>query len=334
MYINDEGTSRLVTATDVARRLGVSQTTVSRILSGTPGHRYAIETCRRVREEAERLGYKPNAVGRSLREGRTRVIGFYSFWNLDARNVFLAEIIGSLQRACFDTGYSLLLQTFPSETPVDQVLGELTCGRMDGVVLHTPPGNPIVEGLRRTNFPAVAVTDALPGLPSIVCDDHQGVHLALDYLEEKGHRQIAFLHPRVFIASAEARVNTFSRAMRERGLEPMLFPIEFEDVTPVLDKLLKHHTIPTAAFCWNDVTALHLLHTCRHREIRVPEDLAVVGFDGILDTQITAKELTTINAGWSEVTKAAMTVLLQRIAGDTVPEITVIPVSIRIGETA
>ena len=107
------GTITKVTARQIAERLGVSQATVSRVLRNVPGYQYSQQTRQRIQEEAERMSYRPHAAASSLREGRTRVIGFHNQKSeLDARNVFMAEVIRSLQQACLEIGHLLLLHNF------------------------------------------------------------------------------------------------------------------------------------------------------------------------------------------------------------------------------
>src|SRR4051794_3534892 len=89
-----------ITAKDIARELNLSQPTVSRILNGDEAHRAAEGTRQRVMEAAQRLGYQPNAVARSLRRGRTNTIGVHTYGRYDVRNDFLGTIVGALQCAC------------------------------------------------------------------------------------------------------------------------------------------------------------------------------------------------------------------------------------------
>src|SRR5258708_36271401 len=100
-----------VTAKDIARQLQLSQPTVSRILNGDPKHRVSPSTRERVLEAARRLGYQPNAVARSLRRGRTDIIGLYSNHDYDVRNDFVGTIVGALQRICEQGRLDLLLHS-------------------------------------------------------------------------------------------------------------------------------------------------------------------------------------------------------------------------------
>ncbi len=335
MHNPDNPGLRPITSRDIARRLGVSQPTVSRVLSGAPGYQYSAETRKRILDEAERMGYRPHAVARSLRERRTRVVGFHSWYgHLDARNAFLAEIIGSLQRSCRESDHFLMLHNFAPGTPVGDMLGELTCGRIDALVVHTCDDDPLTERLAACALPTVAVADRVTGLPSVVCDDHGGIAEAVRHLGERGHTRIAFIHPDVKLESAEARLGSYLREMDAHGWEPLCVPISYEEAAPALDVLRTADPRPTAVCCWNDVTALSLIRACMRSGVRVPEDLAVVGFDGLVDRRILARDLTTVDARWSEVTRVALDILHAMVRGEQVPSVTTLPTQLRVGETS
>jgi DNA-binding LacI/PurR family transcriptional regulator len=331
----EEANRGKVTAQDIARRLGVSQSTVSRVLSGAEGYSYTAETRQRIIDEAARMGYRPHAVARSLRERRTRVIGFCSAnGNLDARNAFLAEIIGSLQSACCHEGLFLLLHNFAPNTSAQDMYAELTSGRIDALVVHMSPAHPLIQKLRRSQLPVVAIADVVPGVPSVVCDDRDGMRRVVAHLaDERSHRRIAFLTPTEPLGSACAREEAFVREMESRGLEPIVLRVHYEHSEPSLEWIRSMADPPTAVCCWNDLTALNLMFACRDAGVRVPGDLAVVGFDGLLDPRITPLCLSTVMAHWPEVSRVALGTLQARMAGTDVPDITTMPIQFRVGET-
>jgi DNA-binding LacI/PurR family transcriptional regulator len=121
--------------------------------------------------------------------------------------------------------------------------------------------------------------------------------------------------------------------MAERGWEPLPFPVLFEEAEPALEALLALPQPPTAVCCWNDLTALNLLHGCRSRGLRVPSDLAVAGFDGLLDMRITAQVLTTVTAFWPDVTLRALDTLHRQMHGEKASDVITLPVELREGET-
>lgn len=323
-----------MTARDIAQKLGLSQSTVSRVLSGAKDYQYSEETRKRIRARAEQMGYRPHAVAQSLRQQRTRVIGFCSrHGHLDARNTFLAEIIGSLQRSCSEHGEFLMLHSFAPGTPDDVAYGELVSGRIDGLILHGNDADPLARRLAAGPLPVVAVVDRITGVPAVLCDDRGGMALAVRHLSERGHRRIGFVHAGRGLASVCARIEGYLTAMAELGLEPHLIEVDYEEAGPALAAIRSAGTPPTAVCCWNDVTALVLLEACAAAGLRVPADLAVMGFDGLLDTRLAGQHLTTVSAHWPEVTRRALEVLRARLGGGDAPEETVIDVSVRLGRT-
>jgi DNA-binding LacI/PurR family transcriptional regulator len=330
-----------VTAKDIGRRLGLSQPTVSRILSGAPGCRVSAETRRRVLEAAAEMGYRPNAIARSLRRRRTNIIGLYcGYGYLDARNAFQAAVIGGLQRAADEHHLDLLLHGVFRGTSTEDIYGELIDGRVDGLFLNTHPDDPLAEKFRASALPVVALADALPDLPSVVCDDAEGIRLLLAYLWEKGHRRIGFLCPEQVYASVAVRRDAFISVMADRGAraeEAPLLTIDGEAGESALALLPTLPVRPTAVVCWNDLTALRLMKGCREQGVRMPDDLAVVGFDGLLDFGLMARQLVTVGTDWNAAMAEAMRLLTTRIKDGpnaAIPPLTKMPVRLIPGDTA
>jgi DNA-binding LacI/PurR family transcriptional regulator len=347
MRISETTGNGSITAKDIGRALGLSQPTVSRILSGAANHRVSAETRRRVLETAERMGYRPNAVARSLRRRRTHIVGFYTGYGyLDARNAFLAAVIGGLQRACDDHRLDLLLHGVFRGGSTDDIYGELVDGRIDGLFLHTHASDPLVARLVASSLPVVAVADAIPGVPSVTSDDEAGTRLLVEHLWARGHRRIGYVRPTIRFTSVEARAAAFTAAMAERGVPAAHRPVietEYETAEPVLDALLALPEPPTAVCCWNDLAAYNLIYACRQRGVRVPEELAVAGFDGLLDPRLVPRPLVTVGADWNAVADRAMSLLVRQIharhgAGpegeaDEIPPLTRLPVRLIGGDT-
>ena len=307
-----------ITAKEIGRQLGLSQPTVSRVLSGASGHRVSSETRQRVLEAAARMGYRPNALARSLRQGRTNIIGFYTGYGyLDARNPFLAELIGGLQRAADPRRQDILLHGIFRGASTDDIYGELVDGRIDGLFIHTHSGDPLVARLQNSSLPVVAIADAIAGIPCVVADDACGTKTLLDYLWEKGHRCIGYVRPVQRFSSVERRYEAFCAWGAARGLSDRDMPVymvEFEETGPALQAILNSKNRPTAVCCWNDMAAFDLIYHCSEEGVRVPDDLAVVGFDGLLaDPRLSPRALVTVGASWGEVTACAVDLLMRQI---------------------
>lgn len=303
-----------VTAKDIASELDLSQPTVSRILNGDKGHRAAEATRKRVWETAKRLGYQPNAIARSLRHGRTDIIGVHTSHNYDVRNDFLGTVVGALQRACSDYQLDLMLHSARNGTPAAEMFGKLRDGRVDGLILHADTHDPLVEMLGESALPVVAIADALPGLDAVTCDDGEGMTQMIELLWARGHRNFAFLLPTIELASVQRRRATFSAELERRGVaatERRIIEIKYEDVEPALYEIQAQGRV--AVCCWNDRTAYNLLKVCAARGIAVPEQIAVTGFDGFLDDQLPARRLVTVKCPWENAAEAALKRLVHLI---------------------
>ena len=303
-----------VTAKDVARELDLSQPTVSRILNGDKQHRAAEATRQRVWETARRLGYQPNAVARSLRQGRTDIVGVHTNRHYDVRNDFMGTIVGALQWACSDYRLDLMLHSDAHGTPAEEMFGRLRDGRVDGLILHSDTHDPLVKMMGESALPVVAIADALPGLDSVICDDGAGMAQMIELLWSRGHRNFAFLMPKFELASVERRRLAFQSELERRGVEAdarRFISIDSEQVESVLDSLMERGQV--AACCWNDRTAYNLLRLCLARGLDVPGQVAVSGFDGFLDDQLPARQLATVKCPWEDVARAALKRLVKLI---------------------
>ncbi|MCW3059530.1 MAG: transcriptional regulator, LacI family [Capsulimonas sp.] len=334
-----------VTSKDIAEKLGLSQPTVSRILSGTQGYRASTETRQRVLEAAREMGYRPNAIARSLRGRRTDIVGFHTGYNyMSVRDAYMAAVLGGLQRVCDAKRVDILLLGVFHGRNTDDIYGELVNGRIDGLFLHTSAEDPLVAELAQSALPVVSISDAIPSLPSVVADDTDGIRQTVDYLWSRGHRRIAYIAPERHMISVDRRVETFREEMAKRRVsDATVIHREFtygdasEDdgnLDETLNTLLALPERPTAACCWNDPCAMHLLRSCAKLGMRAPRDLAVVGFDGSLDQNLMMQTLTTIAVPWDTLATRALEVLRAQIQGGEVPRETIVPVTLLRGETA
>ncbi len=213
-------------------------------------------------------------------------------------------------------------------------------GRIDGLALYSPIDDPLGKLLAASFLPVVALTDAVPDLPSVVVDDVMGARLTIEYLAAKGHRHVVYHACTRNLMSAVRRLE----ACREIGRAGCIRVTEqptpnirngphiSEEAVAWLDMPAGQR--PTAAVCWNDLTAYDLLEQCERRGIRVPEEVAIVGFDGVISTRGMRRRLTTIRAPWTDVACTAIDLLVKQLKGEAIARETVLPVSLIIGDTA
>jgi DNA-binding LacI/PurR family transcriptional regulator len=272
------------TIRDVARRAGVGIGTVSRVLNDSPLVTDGMRE--RVLSAIEELGFRRNATARSLSVGRTHHIGVMAPFFTSPSSV---ERLRGVSDCLTPRGYGLVLVDIETGRQRADMLGDLS--RLDGLlVISLPLTDGEVAALARDRMPTVLVDAEHPQLLHIAIDDVQGGRLATEHLLAKGHRRIAFVGDRAYPAfgftSSERRCEGYRAALADAGIE--LDPAlerrgghEREDARVLAERLLREGDLPTAVFAASDVQALGVLEAAQTAGLRVPGELAVIGFDDI-----------------------------------------------------
>ncbi|MDQ7028571.1 MAG: LacI family DNA-binding transcriptional regulator [Ardenticatenia bacterium] len=297
---------RRVTIRDVAEQAGVSQTTVSFVLNNVEGMRISAETRQRVLETARALGYHPDASARRLVQGRTRVVAFIEYHSPHAALVdpFLAEVLRGLHAVARQRGYHILFEPLtPSDEAFREAFVRLVRERhADGVILSGPRfDDRSLLPIRHEEVPVVLHGRPPSGeWPFIDVDNVHGAHLATEHLIRLGHRRIALIThaPLVYTAAADRRAG-YIQALQAAGLPVEPTYIREAAFTPESGKqamyaLLTVSPRPTAVFVAGDTVALGVLQAAKEAGLRVPDDVAVVGFDDIPLAAYFAPPLTTV----------------------------------------
>jgi LacI family transcriptional regulator len=314
---------------------GVSITTASHVLNGYTRSGIKEETSERVRRIARDLGYRPNAIARSLKVQRTNTVGFYTGYGFrDARDPFMGEIYTGIQHGCDEFKLDFLIHGDINGRDPDEIRMKLSDGKVDGLIVHAPIGDPVIAHLASATLPTVAIADPHPALPSIVADDIAGMALLVDYLWSKGHRHVVYLTSEIKITSINLRANAFRVLMDERGGRWGVEPFPWTDPHGYLEGLKHRSERPTAVCCWNDSSAYFLLRACLEIGTRIPDELAVVGFDGLLEMRLPARKLVTVQVPWEKMAHEAVRRLVDQSNGIPVPQLVKFPVSVLDGDTA
>ncbi|GAB2581494.1 LacI family DNA-binding transcriptional regulator [Streptomyces capparidis] len=307
---------------DVAARAGVSVRTVSNVVNGSAP--VAESTRRRVQEALDELGYRPNLAARSLRAGRTGIVGLLI---PEIHSPYFGELAGLLVDAAQRRSWTVLIDQTRGSADGERRLLQGTGGRVvDGLIIS--PWALAPAELRRYagSTPMVLLGERDP--------DHVADHVAVDnvraaeeataHLLALGRRRIAALglQPHLRNGTAELRRRGYHRALRNAGLEP---DPALEVAVPTLHRaagvdamaelLDRPGPAPDAVFAFSDELALGALHLARTRGLRVPEDLAVVGFDDIEDGRYAAPTLTTVSPDKAQIAEQALLCLSDRVAG-------------------
>ncbi len=305
------GSSR-VTSVDVARRAGVSQSTVSLVLSGKGEGRVAAATAQAVRDAADALGYAPNAAARTLKSGASLTVGLVV---PDITNPVFGLVLRGAQQAASEAGYTVVLVD-AARGDAEASVRALRAAFVDGLIFFAiAPADWAVA----PDAPPVILMD-MPGggLPSVTLDLKGGVHAAMEHLFALGHTRIAHLRADVATPTFAARASAWTRAMRGAGLAPSealvarsVFSHRAAHVAGA--ELLQRTPRATAVLCDDDVLAAGLLLAARDAGLRVPQDVSVVGFDDMPIAELVTPPLTTVAFDVPGFGTAAFELLLQHI---------------------
>ncbi len=314
------------TIRDVARRAGVSPSTVSRVLNDRPG--ISEETRARVLAAARELGYIPDMAGRTLASGRTLNLGFllHPRHSLGPHS-FYGEVLTGVDREARRHGYHVLFAA-EGDLKVPQMVRE---GRVDGLILAgcDIPRETIVA-LQVQNVPLVLVDNHVEKVNSIATDNVGGAYEATSHLIRLGHRRIAFLCEWLEDLSFAERFEGYRRALADHGI-PFDEALVAEGLPRkphtgyVAAQRLLERTTPTAIFAANDLVAVEALRVLRERGLRVPEDVALVGFDDAELVRHTTPPLTSVRVHRQEMGALAVRRLLDLLDHPDQP-----PVHIRV----
>lgn len=304
------------TRRDVADRAGVSTAVVSYVVNDGP-RPVAESTRARVLAAIAELGYRPNAAARALKLSRTNVIGLLI---TDIRNPFFSEFAKLFQDLLHQRGYSVTIGNTELDPELEQSqIDAMLAQEVDGVVtfgLTTPEP---LERLMSEGVPVVSMDWRIREgpIPTIAVDDYGATQLAVRHLMEDGHNEVGFIGGPELSGIAGARIHAWRNVVGDSGISPeRLKEIEvFGEFSrrggfDAMTALLSQPARPTAVFISSDVQALGALHACRELELRVPEDVAIVTFDGTEDSAFSAPPLSVIQLPLQAMAEEAVRAVL------------------------
>lgn len=304
-----------VTSYDVARHAGVSQSAVSRCFK--PGASVSKKMRERVMAAAEELGYEPNAIARSLISGRSNLVAVL-ISNLT--NLYYPEVLAELTHRFSARGVRVLLFALKNETDVYETMQQIWPYRVDGVIVATELSPDQVGEFEKRNIPFVFYNRHLTGEPvsSVCCDQEDGARQLVDGLYGAGHRTFAVLAgPEGSIVGIERKTAALER-LEELGIaEPAVLngDYSYESGFALIDQLMEQEdACPDAVICANDVMAIGVIDAFRvNYGLQTPDDVSVVGFDGVGPSYWKSYALTTIRQPVRRMTEAAVSMLVQMI---------------------
>lgn len=306
---------------EVAEQAGVSLGTVSNVLNHPE---IVAETTRqRVQAVIDELGFVRNGSAHQLRAGHSRYLGLVV---LDVTNPFFTEVARGVEDAANEAGYVVILcNSDDSLEKEDRYLRVLEEQRSAGILI-TPLQNDVsyLQRLRRQEM-AIVLLDRpsrARDLCSVAVDDVLGGELATRHLLELGHRRIAFISGPLNIRQCAERRRGMRRAIKISGLDPDQVIVDIPAIAQnasagekCVEALVCHERKPTAAFCANDLIALGVMRGLIERGVKIPDEMALVGYDDVEFASVLSPALTSIRQPKYQLGRAAAELLLDEIGG-------------------
>ena len=308
----------MTTIREVAESAGVSYATVSHVINNT--RLVTPETRERVVAAMKALNYRPNALARSLRQGKTNTIGLVL---PDSANPFFAEISRSIEDESFKKGYSVFLCNTELDTQRELFYVDVLSKKQVDGIIFVAAGDQAdsLDFLVQRNMPVVMIDRDVPNVEvdAVLTDNQLGGFLATRHLLELGHTRIACIAGPSSITPSAERMIGYRKALEEAGVsydESLVVRGDYhaQSGMDITHSFLKMSPRPTAIFALNDLMALGALRAAAEAGYSVPRDLAVVGYDDLEIAHFTNPPLTTIAQPKKEIGVQAIDLLVDRMS--------------------
>jgi len=309
-----------VTLDDIAKISGFSKSTVSRVLRGAPNVKPS--TKKKIKEVAKKLGYTPNVVARSLRSRKTSTLGVVI---ADICNPFFPSVVRGIEDTARKEGYHIILcNTDEKYEREKEAIDTLIQKRVDGLLV-APVQKKIDDllELTRHKIPLVLIGRHLDPfeIDYVISNDVKGAFTATDYLIKKGHKRILFINGPPWISSARERMAGYKKALLENTIKfdanlVKEDALKMEDGYRVAKKAILSRLDFTAVFAFSDIVAFGVIKALKEKRYKIPDDVAVVGYDDI-DFGVSAEvPLTTVHIPKYRLGVEGMRLLKKRIDGE------------------
>lgn len=293
------------TIKDVAAAANVATSTVSRVISDHP--RISMETKRRVREAMEQLGYHPNFQAKSLAKNSTQTIGVIMPDSTDRvfQNPFFPEVIRGISSYAHTKEYALFISTGGTEQEIFEGVVKMVQGkRVDGfIILYSRMNDPVLNYLRKVNFPFVVVGKPYTDTDEINHVDNDNIKAGkelTDYFIQSGHERIGFVGGSPDLVVTIDRLEGYKQALQHAGL-----PLRHEYIVCEKDfveggeeaafELMDLNTRPTALLVSDDLLALGIIKALKKKQIRIPEDCSIISFNNVLIAELSQPALSSVD---------------------------------------
>lgn len=310
-----------ITINELARRSGVSPSTVSRVLNDDPI--ISEETKRKVMQVVKELNYTPvKSRKRSSIRKRSKIIALMV---TDISNPFFPEIVHGVEDLAFEFGYSVSLWNTREDIEREkQYIETLKASEMDGIILGSSRiKEEQIREVAENDIPCVIINRIIEGIPSVFADYENGAYQATKYLINLGHERIALINGPNNAQPSLWRERGFLRALKESGKEVEESLLSFN--SPIVEggyvatlKLLSVSNPPTAILAYNDLVALGAMKAIREKDLLVSKDISLIGYDDIFLSAYLDPPLTTVSQPKYMMGKLAADLLFRLINGEKV----------------
>lgn len=317
---------------DIAQKAGVSIATVSRVINDSTA--VSEKTREKVNKVMLELGYSPNIFARGLMGSSMKTFGIMT---IDVRNVYFSDAIHTIELETRRLGYNIFLcSTGENLDDKKKYLKLLLRKKVDGIILigsvfkEKNDNSHIIESARQV--PVVMINGYVSGdnIHCITCDDSYGIFNAVNYLVNKGHKNLIYMYD-VDTFSGYEKIKGFKKAINENNLEITQNSIikvekDIDGTYRAVGKLLEEKHKFSAVITSEDILAVGVLKRLKEAGMKVPEDVAVVGFNNSIIARCTAPELTSVDAKVESISSSAVKLLSDALEGKNVPsKTTVLP---------
>lgn len=308
----------MTTMKDVAKEAGVSIATVSRFING---ERVSKKTQKRITKAIEILGYQPNQVARSLKTNRTMTVGFV----VADFGPFFMEVAKSIEEVLNKYGYNLIVCNSDEDLEREQKRVKMLCQKqVDGlIIVPTSSEANYLSKVQQMGIPIILVDRLVKNLKAdcVLVDNVNGAYKAVEHLVTQGYKRIGLINGRQEVTTGEERYKGYLRVLEDYHLkvdEKLIKTGNFtnESGYELMKELMKLPEPPEAVFVANYYMTIGAMMAIKEMDLKVPEDIALVGFDDMELTQLTTPPLTAVVQPMHKIGKAVAELLYKRISNN------------------
>lgn len=318
----------MMTIKEIARLAKVSQSTVSKALNDKPD--VNPETKRKIIDLARQYDFVPNAFGKGLKSQTSENIGVIFCREMQplSGNPFFSRILEGIEAELAINNYNLVLQLIP-EARQDTLPKMVRQRQVDGLILVGIFQEYFIQNILSHNILVVLVDPKMTinNCSQVLIDNEHGAFTATQYLIQKGHRRIGFISDDVERLSFKLRFDGYKKALKYNDLpfdKNLIMTGGSEKGYEHVKRLLKYENRPTAIFTSNDINAIHGYRAIQEQNLKIPDDVSIIGFDDIDLAKYATPSLTTIRVYKEELGSIGVRTLMQMISGENKTTITTI----------